>query len=576
MNRIILFTFVLVSLLADSAAAQQIIWPEYPLPDDPTAAFRGGGGYLSLLKLIPVIGLFLLWVKTADWVNYDVQILRENHRLWNPVLFGSFVAAFLLFWLIPWFLLGFLLLLLAYAVPLGCYVVMRNGKVSADAKVLTPDHLKKVFSGGRAGRPQPKAADQGPPIELIPRGAASENDDRANLIKARQMDAFLHAKQLLADAINWRAEQAQMVFSAGGVNIRYQIDGVPRDHKAHAIEANIAALVVLKTLANMNVEDQTSQQQGEIDVEYNQQTYSVFLSTQGVSGGEAAILQIVRWGSPYKTLEDLGMRPKTIEQLKELLLAEKGIFVFSAYPGQGLTTTANIALSSTDRLMRDFVAIENQQAPEQDLENITQHFYDSAAQQAPKDVLPKLLRLEPQVIVCRDFVDAESMKLLLEEANDSRLIVTTIKSKDAAEAILRELKIGGGQKPFATALVGVLSQRFIRRLCDDCKQAYEPPPQLLQQLGLPADRVKALCRPPVQVEVICPTCRGVGYTGRTAIFELLVPDDTIRKIIATKPDLALLRKAARQAGMQNLQAQGVLMVAKGETSLEELKRVMAL
>jgi type II secretory ATPase GspE/PulE/Tfp pilus assembly ATPase PilB-like protein len=268
------------------------------------------------------------------------------------------------------------------------------------------------------------------------------------------------------------------------------------------------------------------------------------------------------------------MRPKTLEQLRELLMSDKGVFIFSAMPGQGLTTTTNLAIGRMDRLMRDFVSIEDQQAPEAEIVNLTKHFYDSAAGESPDDLLIKLMRLEPEVIVCRDLVNVETMKALCEEAADKRLILSAIKSKDAAEAILRELKAGMPQQEFAKTLVGVLNQRLIRKLCDKCKQAYEPPPQLLQQLGLPADRVKAFYRPPVQVEEICSACRGIGYLGRTGLFELLAVDDTIRKIIATKPDLALLRKAARQAGMQNLQAQGILMVAKGETSLEELKRVL--
>ena len=123
----------------------------------------------------------------------------------------------------------------------------------------------------------------------------------------------------------------------------------------------------------------------------------------------------------------------------------------------------------------------------------------------------------------------------------------------------------------------MVNQRLVRKLCDACKEAYTPPPQILQQLGIPEGRVQAFYRPPQpnpeEPKEPCEVCGGIGYLGRTAIFELLVVGDAVRKALTTAK-LDLLRQAARKDGMKNLQEEGVLLVAKGVTSLPELMRVL--
>jgi len=133
---------------------------------------------------------------------------------------------------------------------------------------------------------------------------------------------------------------------------------------------------------------------------------------------------------------------------------------------------------------------------------------------------------------------------------------------------------------FAAAATAVLNGRLVRKLCETCKEAYTPPPEVLKQLGLPAGRIEALYRPPTQPidpknpEKVCEKCLGVGYLGRTAIFELLVVDDNIRQILGKTPKLDLLRNAVRASKQRTLQEEGILLVAKGVTSIPELMRVL--
>jgi type II secretory ATPase GspE/PulE/Tfp pilus assembly ATPase PilB-like protein len=129
---------------------------------------------------------------------------------------------------------------------------------------------------------------------------------------------------------------------------------------------------------------------------------------------------------------------------------------------------------------------------------------------------------------------------------------------------------------FAPAIRAVVNQRLIRRLCEDCRQEYEPSPQLLKKLGIPEGRIDRLYRPPdpAESDKPCETCNGIGYYGRTAIFELLTVDDKIRQALTQQPKLEVLRKISRQAGNRNLQQEGIVLVAQGITSVQELSRVL--
>jgi type II secretory ATPase GspE/PulE/Tfp pilus assembly ATPase PilB-like protein len=132
------------------------------------------------------------------------------------------------------------------------------------------------------------------------------------------------------------------------------------------------------------------------------------------------------------------------------------------------------------------------------------------------------------------------------------------------------------QREFARLVTAVVYMRLIRKLCEQCRVAYEPTADVLEKLGIPAGRVQVLYRAPKPEErdKPCRTCHGIGFFGRTGIFELLEANDEVRQVLAKQPTPDLLRKAARRAGMRTLQEEGILLVAKGVTSLPELMRVL--
>ncbi|HOM16485.1 MAG TPA: ATPase, T2SS/T4P/T4SS family, partial [Thermoguttaceae bacterium] len=368
-----------------------------------------------------------------------------------------------------------------------------------------------------------------------------------------------------------------------GVGVKHQIDTVWHPAEAISREDGDPALEALKILCGLNPADRQSKQEGQFQARYKEQLYpGVFLS-QGTPTGERVVLQLTTKGVRFKTLAELGVRDKIQEAIQEAMNRPKGLVLLSAMPGGGLRTTTDVLLRNQDRFLREFLAVEDVQHRYDEIENIPVHTYDSSKGETPASILQKVFRLYPNVIVIRDLVNGETIKMLCAqmEKEDQLGAVSTIRAKECAEALLRVLALKAPQAEFAAYVNGVLNQRLIRKLCDKCKQAYQPTPQVLQQLGFPAGKALTFYRPPQPTPEQptiepCEQCGGIGYYGLTGLFEWWTIDDTIRKVLTAAPKLDLLRKAAQKAGMRTMQEEGLLLVAKGVTSLQELSRVMKL
>jgi type II secretory ATPase GspE/PulE/Tfp pilus assembly ATPase PilB-like protein len=408
-------------------------------------------------------------------------------------------------------------------------------------------------------------------------GAADDQANQINLIKSRQSPGFIVVKEMLADALNFRAERLMLDYAAQGIAVKYQLDGVWHERQPRDRESGDLALAVMKTLANLNAAERVQRQDGKFGVEYQGKKYVCQLTSQGVPTGERVIVQLQNNAIAIKTIEDAGIRPKMLEQFKELLAQKSGFVLITAMPAGGLSTTLNVLLKSVDRYMRDYYIVEESSKHEAEVENVTRVPYDTDAGETLQATLVSLFRKEPNVVVMPDLADPQAVAMLCEQAVEDSMIIGTIRAKEAAEALVRVLLLKVPAKQFAPVAKAVLNVRLVRKLCESCKAAYPPSPEVLQKLGIPAGKVQAFYQPPPVPEnpkEICQVCNGIGYHGRTAIFELLVVDDKVRAALVQQPQLDTIKKLARAAGNRNLQDEGILLVAKGVTSLQELQRVL--
>jgi type II secretory ATPase GspE/PulE/Tfp pilus assembly ATPase PilB-like protein len=417
---------------------------------------------------------------------------------------------------------------------------------------------------------------KGAPVELIAMGADDANLDNVNLLKARQSPGYLLLKDLIAEMVDRRAAKVLLDYGQQGVAVRHEIDGVWHAGEARDRESADVMLAVIKTLSNLSVNERKKKQAGQFAAKYLGKKHLCPVVSQGVPSGERVQVTLITDKSRLTTYESLGMRDALQKEWEEIMAADRGLVVFSALPGGGLTTLTDVSLEETDRLMRDFVAIESVQRREREIQNINVSTFDPAAGETAAGLLPKLIRTYPNVYILRDFSDVDAAKLLMEQIEDERLVVTAIPARDGAEALLRLLQLKIPQKLFAETVTAVLYQRLIRKLCPDCKVGYPPPPDVLKKLGIPAGKVQQFFRPPKpeEIEKPCETCRGIGYYGRTGVFELLKVNDPMRQLLVQQPQVDLLRKAARASHQRSLQEEGILLVARGVTSLPELMRAL--
>ena len=588
--------------------------PAYRPPGGGNAIDRGPGFYLAGYKLFLLVLVFLLWVYTTDWISRDSVELGEGigmpWQAWGPIaVFSFFVVFFAATLNIPFFWAGYPLLVLSWFVPLTIYIVMRNGRVTQEQKVLTGAHIKNWFSNlGRRRKREVKSIhpwEMGPPVEVAAT-TALQQQNQAILIEARQSPAFVSTKILLADALDNRAEKIMLDYTQEGVVIRYYVDGIwhnagpqveipqvkgPPLKGPPNREVGDMMLAVMKKIANLNIMERRQRQEGKFRTEFAGAKYDTMLLSQGTQTGERVLVTFQLVTKHIPMLEELGVRDGLRDKIKELIgPGASGVVVFASMPQDGLSALWTASLRSTDRLMRDFMSIQDEANLEREIENVEVVKYKLAGGETPDKLLPKLLLKQPEVICIPHVPNGETVAALCNYSlNEDRphLGLISTRAKDAAETLLRVAALGVPMDLFAKSVRGVVFVRLIRKLCELCREAVQPTPELLQRLGIPAGRVQVLYRekqppppgqPPPQKKKgepeICPACRGIGYRGRTGIYEVLTVDDKIRQALIRQASVDDIRKLARQAGNRSLQEEGILIMALGTTSLTELQRVM--
>ncbi|OYW23090.1 MAG: secretion system protein E, partial [Planctomycetales bacterium 12-60-4] len=188
--------------------------------------------------------------------------------------------------------------------------------------------------------------------------------------------------------------------------------------------------------------------------------------------------------------------------------------------------------------------------------------------------LRSILRQDPDVVMIGEIRDGETAKIACQAANTGHMVFSTVHANDTITALSRLIDLGVEPFLLADSISGILGQRLVRKLCPDCKVAYKPSADELQKAGLPADKVDKFYRPPSKSEATCPTCNGLGYMGRTGVVELLVINDRIRDLLREKQSMTTVKAEARKNGMLYMKEEGLRLVVKGVTSLDELLRVV--
>lgn len=428
------------------------------------------------------------------------------------------------------------------------------------------------------------------PIEFAPK-IKDRSEAQSVLINARQGAGYAIAGGQISHAIQSRATHMLMDFSKAACAIRYQVDGQWESLPPLDRETGDAMLVALKQICQMNHADRRTAQKGQCTAKLVKEKFNIAVQSQGVATGERVLVKMTAEAIGFERLADLGMRDKMVESLKEQLNAESNLLIITAPKSEGLTTTWLVALGAADRLIRDFQSFEDQLNPEAEVINVSPNFYGGDTDMTRTAMVKRMVLKEPDVLVFPELPDPESMQIAIDQSiSTEKQIYTKLVSSSAVEGFARVVS----RYPNIAAKVAkqtsvVLCQRLVRRLCDTCKIGFEPPPALLQKLGIPGGRVSVLYQPfvppPIEQQVDengrpapiepCETCQGRGYLGRIAIFEMLMPGDQLRDAVTKTQDVGRLSQIAKSEGHRGIQAEAVMTVARGLTGLDELKRAFA-
>ena len=535
------------------------------------------GFYLHSGSWLFFLLLFTLWTWTAGWIDSDAHTLKVRPETWNAIVFIAGMSGFLLSLCSPGFALAFVAMTAGYTVPLGLYVVERNSRVPDSGKVLTPRHLEKLAKrllgrfGIGWGSNKADYSVAGPPIILIGKSGLG----RGEIDRSRQVESskgYMTARELIFDAILRRATDIHLEPKDDETSVRLRIDGVMYAAEPFDRGVGDSLVNIYKVLSAMDITERRKPQDGSFRADMEGREIDFRVATQGLLGGEKMVIRILDTGVSARSLADLGMRKQLIERIQELVHLPHGMLITCGPTGAGKSTTLYACLQEIDAYENNIITIED--PIEYKMPNVTQIEIRTKAGQTFAGSLRSVLRQDPDIVMVGEIRDGETAKIACQAANTGHMVFSTLHANDTIAALFRLIDLEVEPFLLSSSVSAILGQRLVRKLCDDCKESYKPSADLLQNARLPAEKIDRFYRPPLDPKMTCPTCGGRGYLGRVGVFELFVITDRLRDLIRDNPNLTAIKAEARKNGMLYMREEGLRLVVRGTTSLEEMLRVV--
>ncbi len=373
---------------------------------------------------------------------------------------------------------------------------------------------------------------------------------------------------ILTEAIQQGASDIHFEPSEEGLRVRYRIDGVLQNRHAPAFEYQMQLLTRIKVMSKLDIAEHRLPQDGRIKLRMGRREIDFRVSTVPISGGERIVLRILDKGNVLLGLDKIGMLPSVIEQFKRLIDMPEGIVLVTGPTGSGKTTTLYSAICE---MVNDEVNIMTIEDPvEYNLKGIAQIGVHHKINLDFATGLRHILRQDPDVIMVGEIRDRETAEIAIQAALTGHLVLSTLHTNDAPSAITRLVDMGIEPYLLSSCIVGILAQRLVRRICPNCKEAYEPSPRELMNLDIQLESLPNGC---LYRGKGCPLCYQTGFKGRQGVYELMMVTNTVTKQIVTSPDAVELRKVALAQGMISLLRHGSELVKQGVTTVAEVLRV---
>jgi general secretion pathway protein E len=446
----------------------------------------------------------------------------------------------------------------ALKLALGCEIVVKVGAASDIEAAIKrqfgdgSDTMTEIAQSYRSGDDDAEAED----IQHL-RDLASE----APIIRMVNL--------IISRALEVKASDIHIEPFGARLKTRYRVDGVLRDVEAPPVRSAAALISRIKVMANLNIAERRRPQDGRIKLRIEGREIDMRISTVPTLHGESVVMRILDKGSLNLDFKTLGFDGPLREAVDELLTRPQGIVLVTGPTGSGKTTTLYAALKQLNTPDKKILTVED--PVEYELEGINQIQVKPEIGLTFANALRSILRQDPDIIMVGEMRDLETGKIAVQSALTGHNVFSTLHTNDAASSVTRLLDMGVDDYLVTSTVNGVIAQRLVRTLCDDCKQRYEVLPEIAREFDL--KRYSDEPSPWLFKAPGCASCDGTGFRGRTTIVELMVMDDKIRRAVLSKGDANEIRRAARDTGTESMRAHGIRKALSGLTTLEEVERV---
>jgi general secretion pathway protein E len=392
------------------------------------------------------------------------------------------------------------------------------------------------------------------------------DDDDLDRLKDLVSDApvIRAVNRLIAQAVDGRASDIHVEPTEDALTVRFRIDGVLREAARLSMAMRAPLVSRVKVMANLNIAERRLPQDGRMRVAVRGHEIDLRVATAPSIHGESVVMRILDRSKLALDFGTLGFDDDLAERLREAIRRPHGMVLVTGPTGSGKTTTLYAALSELNSADRKLLTVED--PIEYRLPGVIQTQVNPGIGFTFGSALRSFLRQDPDVMMVGEIRDGETAEIAVQAALTGHMILSTLHTNTAAGAVTRLLDMGVEPFLLGSVLAGALAQRLVRRLCPECREAFEPDATVVAALKIEG-------RPVFHRAVGCAACGNSGYQGRVALLEFIRVDDAIARLILARADTGAIAAAAAERGNRSLMQDGLAKVQRGLTTLEEVLRV---
>lgn len=400
----------------------------------------------------------------------------------------------------------------------------------------------------------------------------NNKDGKEESEEVKQAPIVRLVNQIIEQAVHKRTSDIHFEPLENQLRIRFRVDGVLQEAMRHDISLLSAMVARIKIVGGMDISEKRKPQDGRMTQIVDRQEYDIRVSILPTVYGEKIVMRLAQKTALSRDKKDLGFESEELHRFEDILKHPNGIMLVTGPTGSGKSTTLYTALSELNTEEVNIITVED--PVEANINGINQVQVNAKAGLTFAAALRSILRQDPDIIMIGEIRDGETAGIAVESAITGHLVVSTLHTNSAASTISRLADMGIENYLISDAVIGVIAQRLLRRVCPRCKRMVPADDLEKKELGIPEEKWgEEVLIPHIEPNEECLECGGAGYKGRIGIYEIMQMSPALKRIIATGGTAEELEKEAIKEGMNTLVMSANKQVLKGITTLQEVHRV---